>query len=334
MLVVGTNLTQDRIIRLADLLPGAVLRAREVVTAPGGKPVNVARAALALGGRPTLLASCPGHLGALLAEQLVADGLEVTAVHTAGELRTATILLEDGGRTTVVNEPGPVLDGDGVAALLSAYDGALAAQQRTVVVVSGSLPPGAPVDLYAELVRRGAQHGCATVVDVGGPVLAAALPAGPTLVKPNLAEAEAVLRLMAGAAADEAGTDHAEAVDESGQDVPGRCLAAAVALAEAGAKAALVSGGRTGAALHSPAGSWWVAAPVVDTVNPVGAGDTLVAGVAVALGRGDPLPAAVRFGVACAADSVRRVGPGAVEPAAVAALLDSVQISTRAEMTT
>lgn len=333
MLVVGTNLTQDRILRLTELVPGAVLRAREVTTAPGGKPVNVARAALALGGRPTLLANCPGRQGARLAEELAATGLAVIAVPTAGELRTATILLEDGGRTTVVNEPGPELDDAASAAFLEAYGRALTEQRHPVVVAAGSLPPGAPVTLYAELVRIGSLRSAVTVVDAGGPVLAATLPTGPGLVKPNLAEAEATLRLMAGRPAAAGSAETAEAVDEPGRDVPGRCAAAAEALVRAGAQAALVSGGRFGAALRTSVGSWWFTAPVVDRSNPVGAGDALVAGVATALERGEPLPAAVRFGVACAADSVRRIGPAAVHPDAVNSLLDQVRTTTSTETT-
>ena len=324
----GTNLTQDRILRVARLAPGSVLRAHEVVTAPGGKPVNVARAALALGGRPVLLANCPGPAGARLADDLAAAGLVVVAVPTDGELRAATLLLEDDGRTTVVNEPGPTFDAAAAAAFLSAYAGVLVEHRQDVVVASGSLPPGAPVDLYAELVRLGHQHGADTVVDAGGRVLAAALRAGPALVKPNLAEAEAVLRSGADGVD---GETVLESMDESGRDVPGRCAAAAEALVAAGARAALVSGGRLGAALHGSGGSWWFTAPAVETVNAVGAGDALVAGVVVALERGDPLDSAVRYGVASGTDSVRRIGPASVDPGAVAALVDSVRTSTSLE---
>ena len=100
-----------------------------------------------------------------------------------------------------------------------------------------------------------------------------------------------------------------------------------------GEQAALVSGGRFGASLRTSVGSWWFTAPVVDRSNPVGAGDALVAGVATALERGEPLPAAVRFGVACAADSVRRIGPAAVHPDAVNSLLDQVRTTTSTETT-
>ncbi|MEO7979592.1 MAG: PfkB family carbohydrate kinase [Sporichthyaceae bacterium] len=321
--------------RVAALVPGAVLRARSVTTAPGGKPVNVARAARALGGQPTLLANCPGADGARLLEQLTATGLAVVAVRTSGALRTATIVLEDDGRTTVVNEPGPALDDAGRVALLDAYAAALADERPVVVVASGSLPPAAPADLYAEVVRMASERGADTVVDAGGTVLAAALQAAPALVSPNLAEAEAVLRALAGTSAPAGswpagGADPVEKVDDTGHDVAARCAAAAEGLVAAGARAALVSGGRAGAALHTGDGSWWFTAPRVTVVNPVGAGDALVAGVAVALARGESLPAAVRFGVASAADSVRRPGPADVEPSAVTALLPAVHGTTAA----
>lgn len=333
MLIVGTNLTQDRIVRLATLVPGAVLRAVTVDTVPGGKPVNVARAARALGGRPTLVANCPGVEGARLAALLSEGGLAVVAVRTAGTLRTATIVLEDDGRATVINEPGPPFDDAGRTAFLDAYVDTLADQRPQVVIASGSLPPGAPANLYADVVQLAAEHGAVALVDAGGPVLAAALRAGPALVKPNLAEAESGLRALAGPGSGPGVTDAVEEVDESGDDVPGRCAAAAEALVGVGARAALVSGGRSGAALHTGDKSWWFTAPLVTVVNPVGAGDAMVAGVAVALERGEPLPAAVRYGVATAAESVRRPGPAEVEPDAVAALLEAVRSPSGAEVT-
>lgn len=333
MLILGTNLAQDRIVRLANLVPGAVLRALDVETAPGGKPVNVARVALALGGRPTLVANCPGPQGARLAELLSATGLPVVAVPTAGELRTATIVLDAGRRTTVINEPGPRFDDATTATFLAAYVDVLADQRPAVVVASGSLPPGAPVGLYAEVVRLATEHGAATVVDASGPVLAAALRAGPCLVKPNLAEAEAVLRSLTRVVVTDAPTTEVlETVDDTGHDVADRCVAAGRALVEAGAHAALVSGGRHGAALHADGTSWWFPAPAVATVNSVGAGDALVAGLVVALERNEPLGEAVRFGIATAADSVRRTGPGAVDATAVAALLDAVPDMASAEV--
>ena len=164
-----------------------------------------------------------------------------------GTLRAATIVLEDDGRTTVINEPGPPLD-DAVALPRRVRD-ALADQRPR-----SWWPPAAchrgTGDLYADVVRLAAEQ-----ARRGGrrrrAGLAAALRAGPALVKPNLAEAESVLRALAGPGSGPGVTDAVEEVDESGGDVPGRCAAAAEALVGAGARAALVSGGRSGAALHT-----------------------------------------------------------------------------------
>jgi 1-phosphofructokinase family hexose kinase len=321
VLVVGANLAQDRILCLPELLPGAVLRATDVTVVPGGKPVNVARVALALGCRPTLVANLPGRLGAQAANGLRDVGVEVVGVPTGGELRTATIVTEASGRVTVVNEPGAELSAKDAAALLATYVDALAARAPRVVVLSGSLPPGAPATMYAEMVAAAHQRGSTVVVDAGGAPLLHAIESGADLVKPNLAEAEGALRAPA-ATADV--TIRHELVDEAAPDVPTRCRAAAAALVARGARAALVSGGRRGVALHDGDRSWWWRAPAVDVRNAVGAGDALVAGFAVLTERGAQLPAAVRYGMAVAAESVRHDAPGEVAVDAIPEVLATV----------
>ena len=96
------------------------------------------------------------------------------------------------------------------------------------------------------------------------------------LVKPNLAEAESALRALAGPGSAPGETDAVEDVDESGDDVAGRCAAAAEALVVAGAEAALVSSGRSGAALHTGDRSWWFTAPRVPAPTGFGGATKIV----------------------------------------------------------
>ena len=109
-----------------------------------------------------------------------------------GELRSTLIMLERGGRTTVLNEPGPRVDERRVGGLRArgarAPDGALG-----VLVCSGSVPPGSPPDAYGRLVALARARGRASVVDAAGETLLRALDAAPDLVTPNLAEAEGAL---------------------------------------------------------------------------------------------------------------------------------------------
>lgn len=107
MLIAGPNLTIDRTLRIGELRPGEVLRFEDVAVTPGGKGVNVARVAQALGAPAVLVGFTPGHTGEACARMLADEGLALRAVRATGELRSTAVVLEHGGRVTVFNEPGP-----------------------------------------------------------------------------------------------------------------------------------------------------------------------------------------------------------------------------------
>ncbi len=190
MLVAGPNLTIDRTAALAELRPGEVLRFERVVVTPGGKGLNVARAARALGHPALLVSLVPGHIGRAAAALIAEEGIELSGVPCAGELRSTMIVQERGGRTTVLNEPGPTVDERRWADYENAVRGRLTS--RSVLVCSGSVPPGAPADAYGRLTQIAHGAGARAIVDAAGSTLLRALDAAPDLVTPNLAEAEGV----------------------------------------------------------------------------------------------------------------------------------------------
>lgn len=313
MLVLGLNLGVDRSLRLERLLPGHVQRPRSVVVTAGGKSVNVCRASRAYSVRPRLIANLPGRVGALLGEMLVAEGHDVRAVATDGEARSQLIIIEDDLRITVLNEPGPVLSAGGLDRLFTAFGEEIPGQR--VAAASGSLPPGAPDATYGEIVRLARAGGAITVIDAARDALKGCLSAEPDVVTPNLAEAEAALN----------GGGH-EAVEAESGDVRAAAVAAAHGLRDAGARAALVTAGRHGVAGADRDGAFWVAAPTVREVNPVGAGDSFVAGLAVALERGDDLRTATLCAVATGSASVAHPLAGGVEPALVEELARTLSV--------
>ena len=144
MIIAGPNLTIDRTSRLAELRPGEVLRVEDVAVTPGGKGLNVARAALLLHAPASLVGFIPGHTGRAAAAMIAEEGVTLQGVPVPGEIRSTAIVLEPGGRATVLNEPGPELPDDGWVALEAVIDDALA--DHGVLVCSGSLPPRAPQD--------------------------------------------------------------------------------------------------------------------------------------------------------------------------------------------
>jgi 1-phosphofructokinase len=313
VVIAGPNLTLDRTLAIDELRPGEVLRFERAVVSPGGKGVNVARVARELGAEAVLVGFVPGRTGTAGAALLADEGLSLRGVEVGGELRSTAVVLERSGRVTVFNEPGPPL----APADWERYEAAVAdvLSGERVLACSGSLPPGAPDDAYARLVALARGVDALAVVDVGGSQLAAALAAGADVVTPNLAEAEGLLH---GRADETVETGDPAVVRE-------RALAAARALVERGARRAVVTAAAAGAAVVDGLEDWWLPALSVAAVrNPIGAGDALVGGLALALERGEPFADAVAAGMACGAASVETDVAGVVVPSRVAELLVSV----------
>jgi 1-phosphofructokinase family hexose kinase len=300
LLVASPNLTLDRTATIDELRPGEVLRFEEATVTGGGKGINVARAARSLGVDALVACLVPGRTGRAATELLAEEGLDVVGVPVEGEVRVCSIVLERGGRVTVLNEPGPTLDEPGWAAFERLVEERLAG--RSALVCSGSLPPGAPPDAYARLVRLAGAAGIAAIVDAAGGQLAEALAARPAAVAPNLAEAETVL-----------GRSSPDGVQPAPDEARERAVRAAGELASRGPRAAIVTAGAAGAAFSERGVAGWVGAPAVTVRNPVGAGDAFTAGLASALAADADLAAAVVRGVATAAASVETMLAGAVE---------------------
>jgi 1-phosphofructokinase family hexose kinase len=293
VIVFGANLTMDRTVSLPRLVPGNVHRPSAAVVTAGGKSVNVCRACAAHGLRPRLVVNLPGRGGETVGDLLDAEGHDMRRVLTAGEIRSATIIIESDLRITVLNEPGPQLSASDRAALLDAFEAE--AVGHRIAVASGSLPPGPhAAGLYAEVVRRAHARGLRIVLDAARGDLEAALPAGPDVVTPNLAEALALLT----------GSDQGEAVEPDVPDLHRSALDAAAALCAAGAGSALVTVGRHGVAAAGEAGAFWVNAPTVPEVSSIGAGDAFAAGLACGLDQGLGLRQATVLAVATGAASV------------------------------
>jgi 1-phosphofructokinase len=251
------NPSLDRTVEIDALVRGSVTRVRATRLEPAGKGVNVSRALVRHGVKTRAVLPVGGAEGAQLVALLGAGGSDVDAVvvPVAGSVRSNVSIVEPDGTTTKLNEPGPELSAAEAAALVAAtLDAATTADW---VVLSGSLPPGAPTDFYARVIFALRAVGVPVAVDSSGPALAAALAAGPELVKPNREE---LAEVFGGPV-----------------ETLGMAVAAAEAVRDRGARAVLVSLGADGALRVDAAGALHGEAPA-RPVSTVGAGDALLAG--------------------------------------------------------
>lgn len=329
MLVATPNLCIDRTEFLADLVPGAVMRALEVEVSAGGKGVNIVRVLRAHGRQAALIGLVADNDRAQLLHLLHREGADVVDVPMPGDVRMAMIMIERRlGRITVLNEPGPTVSEHSWENYRAAV--ACGMHGRKVLACSGSLPPGAPVDGYGQLVELAHRGGIRALVDTAPVALRASLASGPDLVSPNLQEAEGAISGVSGWVLADAETDVRE-----------RATAAALTLCELGARAAAVTAGADGVALVI-AGSRrvrWVPTTRVDVVSAVGAGDAFVAGVLLAIEESAPnapvdWTEAVMRGVATATASCEQLRAGGVDPRRACELLVEVRALVAAELPT
>jgi len=303
LLIATPNITVDRTVWLPELRPGSVLRPYRAVVTAGGKGVNVGRVAAAFGRRPRLVSFRPEADADVLARLFAVEPVQFIGVPVAGEARVATIYLEDSGRVTVLNEPGPQVPADAWLRYEQTVADELSTGEHRTLVCSGSLPPGTPNDAYGRLTAIAHRTGVRVVVDAARAALAGTLHARPDIVTPNLAEAEGVL------------WGHSdEAVDEIGSGVAARACAAVTELCRRGVRSAAVTAGAAGTAFGDEDGVFWVPTVPVQVVNPIGAGDAFVGGLVKALEEGRAGVAAAVFAVATATASVEEELAGGIDP--------------------
>lgn len=298
ILVVALNPALDVTHHVAGADWSGVNRPIRVVARAGGKGLNVARALRALGQPVTLTGLAGGPTGQALVDGLAGTGIEVALTPITGETRRTFAVVDTvRGETALFNEPGPAIDAGEYQRFRVAYERRLGSS--VAVVLSGSLPVGVPADAYAGLIAAAASAGVPVVLDTSGAALGHGAAAGPTLLKPNLAELEEAAGRLLGRAD---GPDLA-AVEAAARELAGPQVASGSAEhradgVAAGTVAVVVSLGPRGLLAIGTHGTWAARPPGPVTGNPTGAGDAVVAALADGLVRGREWPDVLRHGAA------------------------------------
>lgn len=274
------------------LTPGVVHRVGEVRRRVGGKGVNVARVLGALGEPVRALTWADVAFGAAAA----AEGLVVEVVPGPSPVRTTLVIHDADDTTTSLWERGQPVTTEQASGLVEHVARAtVAAGPPAALVVSGSLPPGAPTDLLSRLAASARGLDVPVVVDTSGPALAAAARAPGVVITPNTDE----LTELTGEA-----VRTADVVPQMTRTLcgPGRLAAVAATL------------GPEGIVVTTGDAAWHARLDRPLDGNPTGAGDAAVAALAAGLARGHSWPEIAAAAVACASAAVLAPVAGEVDP--------------------
>ncbi len=253
---------------------------------PGGKGINAAQVIHAFGGQVHAIVSYGGRTGQRLAKMLRASHIDVTLIKVRGETRRNLAITDQQGLTIKLDHRGPPLEPEELDQIHEVVRQKLPGAKW--LTLTGSLPPDTPADVYARLITLARESGVGTLLDARGEALQLGLEAGPSLAKPNRAEAE---RLLGRSLLTQA-----------------QCAEAAREIQSMGAERVIVSLGSQGAIAASENGLLAAIPPTIQSACPIGAGDVLAAACVWALSRGQPFEEAFLLGVAAATAAASHPG--------------------------
>lgn len=283
ILSVTPNPSIDHALFVESLQLGDTNRVLRVERDAGGKGVNLSRVAAELGAKTIATGYLAGAAGAYVRSVLEVQRVLHDFVEVPGETRT-NFSVEDNSKTppTTFNERGPTVTSEEVSKLISKVS--ILAQASAWVCIGGSLPPGAPVDLYAQLLRVAHASGAKVLIDGDRPHQELGLKAGPDFIKPNHEEAGRLLGREI-----QSDQEAVSAAKELAQRLGGDHR---IVVISRGKKGAVLAQGDTLLVGESPS---------VEVKSTIGSGDSMLGAMLWAITSGKSLDEALRWGLAAGA---------------------------------
>lgn len=305
---VTLNPALDKTVEIPSLTVDAVNRITSMRTDPGGKGINVSKVIQKLGGASVAAGILGGDTGRAILSALTEMGLTTLFHFVEGETRTNMKIIDPDNHTnTDINEPGVTVSEEILEKLLEELLAKVT--KEDIVVISGSMPKGSPKDTYYTWTKAFREKGAKVILDADGDLLKAGLKASPYLIKPNNHE----LGALTGRA-----LETPEEIAET----------AAELMKEYGIGKIVVSMGGDGAVYVTKDKTIYAEGLKVPVGSTVGAGDSVVAALAVSEEEGKTLEETVRLSTAVGAANVMCSGTQAAEYEVVETLLPKVVFRT------
>lgn len=301
---VTLNPALDKTVEIPALTVDSVNRITAMRTDPGGKGINVSKVIGKLGGKSVAVGILGGGTGRAILSALEAMKLDTSFWFVEGETRTNLKVIDPVNHTnTDINEPGVTVSEEILNTLLKELVSRIS--EGDIVVLSGSLPKGAPKDTYGTWVRACKAAGAKVILDADGELLEAGIQASPYLIKPNHHELSGLLGQK---------LETPKELEKAARSLMEKYGIAKIVVSMGGAGALYVTADETiyAEGLKVPVGS------------TVGAGDSVVASLAAAEESGMSLEETVRLSTATGAANVMCSGTQAAEYEVIRGLIPKV----------
>jgi 1-phosphofructokinase family hexose kinase len=299
ILCVTLNPCLDKTLTVPPWRPGDLVRGVAVRNVVGGKGNNVARVLLRLGHKPRPATFLGGAVGSLCERMLRDDDhLEPLVVYTEAPTRVIlTVRTESTCDQTAFFDPDPAITASEAEALLDLIDQAMKLETVEVLTLSGSSPAAATHSVYCDLIGLAQARGIPVFLDTYGPALDCVWGFWPASIQLNRREAAVRLRKPKVTDADVAGL----LVDWDRH----------------GVICGIVTDGPNPVWAMVRGNAYRAVPPPIEALNPIGSGDSLLAGLVDGWLRGLEVEAMLQRAVACAVANALVWDAGAIESSVV-----------------
>lgn len=286
IITLTVNPSIDKSSEVANLLPDKKLQCSRPLYQPGGGGVNVSRAIHYLGGVTTAMFLSGGYTGDFFQQLLKKDAIDMISIPIQGYTRENIMIVDQSsGKQYRFNMKGPeIAESEWRACLVE-----LEKQDFNVVVASGSLPQGVPVDFLGQVADIVKRKSAKLIVDTSKEALKFAIQKGVFMIKPNLGE----LGYLFGR--EDMQPDEAEKY-------------ARKVIHDGGCEVMAVSMGKNGALLVTEKESYLAKTPDIPIKSTVGAGDSMVAGMVYGLSQKWNWKDILSYGVSCGTAATMNAG--------------------------
>lgn len=294
----------DHTINIVGFKYGGSNRVKQTFRDVSGKGVNVSIVVHQLGGETRNLLFEYENSAVDASKALREMGMECRGVKVPGELRTNIKIFDE--ETTVMSEcnaNGNPVSPEATEKMMELIIDCLG--DTKVLVANGSVPPGVPDDFYARAINEAKARGILTILDADNQLFREGVKAAPDLIKPNKAELEKYTGFAV------------KTRDE--------IYAAAKELLGLGVKYVCVSDGADGAYLFTKDGGWFAASAEIEVRGVQGAGDSMVAGFAMAMLDGASPAEMLERAVATANGSLTHEGTKLCKPEDLEKILPQIK---------
>lgn len=305
ILVINLNASIDKKYEIENIEKGKVMRARNVENTPGGKGLHVANVATILKEDCIATGLLGGKSGEFIEDKLKDYGIKQDFVKISGETRSCLAIISDDLVQTEILEPGPEVSEAELHSFLDKYIDLI--KDSNVIVASGSIPRNVSTNFYRNLIEMANAQGKIFLLDTSGDALKEGIKGRPYFIKPNKDEIEALTGRKI------------SSIQETIEEIK--------KFQDQGIELVVISLGAEGSIAGYKRKFYKVSAPNVKTVNPIGSGDSYVAGIAVGIERGYSIEDTLKLASACGTANAMEKETGFVKKSVVEELMKKVQVT-------